>query len=42
MMQTDNNEKEEHMMCVICEFEDSYLNYNLFIASLIVDLFLVL
>ena len=40
MMQADNNEKEEHLMCVICEFEDSYLIYKIFVASLIVDCYL--
>ena len=25
MMQADNSEKEEHLMCVFCEFENSYL-----------------
>ena len=34
MMQADNNEKEEHLMCVIYEFEDSYLIYKIFIISL--------
>ena len=29
-------------MCVICEFEDSYLIYKIFVVSLIVDLSLVL
>ena len=32
MMQV-NNEKEEHLMCVICEFEDSYI-YEIFVVSL--------
>ena len=29
MMQADNNEKEEHLICVICKFEDSYLKDSL-------------
>ena len=32
--------KEEHLMCVICEFEDSYLIYKTFVVSLIVDCYL--
>ena len=28
-MQADDIEKEEHLMCVICEFEDSYLIYKI-------------
>ena len=36
MMQADN-EKEEHLMCVICEFEDSCLIYKIFVVGLIVD-----
>ena len=36
MMQV-NIEKEEHLMCVICELEDSYLIYKIFVVSLIVD-----
>ena len=37
MIQADNNEKGEHVVCVICEFEDSYLIYKIFVVSLIVD-----
>ena len=40
MMQADNNEKEEHLMCAICEFEDSYLIYKVIVVSLIVDYYL--
>ena len=36
MMQADN-EKEEHLMCVICEFDDSYLIYKISVVNLIVD-----
>ena len=40
-MQSDNNEKEEHLICVICEFEGSYLIYKIFVVgSLIVDCYL--
>ena len=31
MIQADNNEKEDHLMCVICEFEDNYLVYKIFV-----------
>ena len=37
MMQADNNEKEKHLMCANCEFEDSYLIYKIFVVSLIID-----
>ena len=40
MMQAANNEKEEHLMCVICEFEDSYLIYKIFVVSLHIDYYL--
>ena len=40
MMQADNSENEEHLMCVICEIEDSYLIYKVFVVSLIVDSYL--
>ena len=36
MMQADNIEKEEHLMCVICEIEDSYLIYKIFVESLMI------
>ena len=39
-MQADNKEKEEHLMYVICEFEDSCLIYKIFVVSLIVDCYL--
>ena len=39
-MQVDNIEKEEHLICVIYEFEDSYLIYKIFVVSLIVDCYL--
>ena len=35
MLQADNNEKEEHLMCVICEFEESYLIYKIFVIIII-------
>ena len=37
MMQTDNSEKEEHLMCVICEFEDSF--FKIFVVSRVLSLF---
>ena len=40
MLQADNNEKEEHLMCVTYEVEDSYLIYKIFVVSLIVDCYL--
>ena len=40
IMQADNNEKEEHLMCVICEFEDCCLIYEIFVVSLIVHCFI--
>ena len=40
MMQANNNVKEEHVLCVIYEFEDSYLIYKIFVVSLIVDCYL--
>ena len=40
MMQADNNENEEILICVFCEFEDSYLIYKIFVVSLIVDCYL--
>ena len=39
MLQADNNEKEEHLMCVICEFEDSYLIYKILVVNLIVGFY---
>ena len=36
MMQAGNSEKEEHLMCVICEFEDSYLIYKIFVVGYVI------
>ena len=40
MMHADNNEEEEHLMRIICEFEDSYLIYKIFVVNLILGCYL--
>ena len=37
MMQADHNKKENHLMNVICELEDSFLIYKIFVVSLMLD-----